>query len=201
MIQSSAAHRAPAIDSIVVRSRSDNPASNVRRLRALPRVQTSIHAMLVCGHKFVPIEVRNVSRGGAGVRLAQALPLGEGVIVHFFDGRAIEARVVWSRLGFGGVEFSKKLDCDDELLGSVPRRKAANETAEIERPIPGQRPEKSQPQQYKSALLAKAERALHRFRTMIVGLFKSRELRRRIKRDQAMIEVACRKQGFSWLSP
>lgn len=201
MIQGSAALRAPAIENNVARSWSEKPGGNVRRLRALPRVQTSIHAMLVCGPRFVPIEIRNLSQGGAGLRLGPSLKLGDGVIVHFPDGRAIAGTMVWSRLGFGGIEFSKKLDCDDELLGSISRRKSAKETAALQRLMIGERPGRSQTQRFMAGQLGKLVTALSRFSTTFVRPFKSRTLRRRIQRERAMIEVACRKQGFSWLSP
>jgi hypothetical protein len=76
--------------------------------RALPRQRVLLRAILAFGgHAFTPEAViRNMTSGGAAVRLEPGLALPSRLhLIELSSGRAHEARVVWQRNGFVGLEL------------------------------------------------------------------------------------------------
>lgn len=182
-------------------AKAGRPADNVRQLRLLQRTKTSIRAVLVCEGQFVPVEIRNISQGGAGLRLNQGVRADDSVALHLPDGRALDGKVRWSRTGFCGVEFSALLPYDDALLGDL----APSQVASAPRQPGVKAGHTSQQSAWGRASTAMSARA-RRFARVAsravnwpANAWTVKLIMRRIRRDRAMILAACRKQGFSWL--
>jgi PilZ domain len=152
--------------------------SNIRRLRLAARTKGKIPAILAKDAEIYPAEIRNVSVGGAGLSCAHSLQTDDAITLHLPAGRTLTAKVVWARMGFCGVAFDEQLAKNDVLLQQDARGHA-------------------------TATIASASRGgdSGNSRTWRVTATIDRFIaRRRQRRAKAMLEVACRKQGFAWLT-
>ena len=171
-------------------------SSNVRKLRIYARRKVIIHALAKWQSAFVPIEVRNISRGGAGLRIQACIAAGIPLVVAMPSGRQISGRVRWSRQGFCGIEFEQPLSHDDELLGeSEPHEPMGADFAAasiVAFPVSGPSGGVKD--------TARGVRAAGRglLQTALEGLQKVCRTSGR-RRRETLMEKACRKQGFSWL--
>ena len=91
--------------------------------RALPRRRTILRGRICYGPKYVisfDCGIRNLSRGGAQLRLAPTQPLpARFALLDVAEGLAFEANLTWRRGELAGVTFSAvhnlRGDVSDEL--------------------------------------------------------------------------------------
>ena len=176
---------------------SQQQSSNVRKLRTSVRRKVNIRALAKWQSTFVPIEVRNISQGGAGLRIRASIAAGAHLLVAMPDGRQISGRVRWSRLGFCGIEFEQPLAGDDELFGELKPREplGADLAAASIVAFPARNPSGG------DAARSRSEPVRDRgpFQSALEGLQKLCKAGGNRQRDK-LVERACRKQGFSWLA-
>lgn len=116
----------PARDKVTVSRRQSllepDPASRdgapngVLRLRIHSRIATKIRAVLYTGATFQAVTIRDISRGGAGLKNCGSLHEDDTVTISLLTGRKIKARVKWWLGGVCGVQFLEPLPEDDALL-------------------------------------------------------------------------------------
>ena len=191
-------------DEVVTKADNANPL-NVRRLRFHGRIEVSIRARVLVDGVRLPVEIRNISRSGAGIRGSLRLPLDGVLSLELPDGRSISALLRWSRSGFFGVQFVECLSQSDPLfengMETSARCDAPGQSAAVV-PFPNQQTsdaERNRPEVAASWALLVTKTAwgqLGRLRRILrpAGPPVARE------RPPVMLERACRKQGFSWLS-
>lgn len=75
--------------------------------RANPRQRTLKGARIVFNDKSSTLDcvVRNLSEGGARLKVASVVGIPDSFSLRFEDGRSFECRVVWRRGEELGVEF------------------------------------------------------------------------------------------------
>lgn len=94
--------------------------------RALRRNRVLLAAKFVYGEdsRFTPeCTIRNLTSGGAAVRFGSDLPLPSPItLVETRSGRAHQARIVWRRGGFIGLELSDTRELRTAALSEPLRR-------------------------------------------------------------------------------
>ena len=177
----------------------NHDVSNVRRLRLLARKKTTISAFASINNNVFPIEIRNISRGGAGIWLANAVEINAPLYIHLISGRTIACRAVWSRLGFCGLMFETPLADADEIH-AIPEtsRHAVADTLPHTQPAPLARHRPTQASS--SQPVVSRQNAIKRAVERLVKAYRAAVEKRRFRRERAMSEIACRKQGYAWLA-
>jgi PilZ domain-containing protein len=85
-------------------------------LRRFKRVPVQIRAVLYFRHRFAPVVIRDISRGGAGFESSASIHENDEVTLTLLNGRELAGRVRWWCNGYCGVQFNSALGQDDELL-------------------------------------------------------------------------------------
>lgn len=182
----------------------EDATSNVRQLRLLARKKTTIAAFATCDGTIFPIEIRNISIGGAGIQLGRAVPNKATLSIHLATGRTIAAVIIWMRFGFCGAEFETPLAEDDELLmaASTARPGAQERMVAAELTPDSSSAELASGPVSLSATNKRLGFIQDAVQSASVALATAIQVARQelgCNRHQRMIEQACRKQGYAWL--
>lgn len=176
------------------------PNATVRRLRAVPRLPANIPAQLKSDRWVQPVEVRNISLTGAGLRGAFDARPGETLTILLQDGRTLSAEVRWSRMGFCGLQFVTALRVDDPLFEGRMLARARSIQTGATAQIISVHSSASDPALPAASMLSVAsspvevqttERPISFFNSVFLTALKAMSPRR--------LERSCRKQGFAWL--
>lgn len=177
---------------------NEHRANNVRTLRLLGRKKTAIHAFASINNNVYPIEIRNISRGGAGIWLAHAVEINAPLNIHLISGRTIACHAVWSRLGFCGLMFETPLADSDELH-AVPETSRQAAAATPPHTQPAQLSQHRPTQAISHQPGVPRQNAIQRAVERLVTAYRAAAAKRRFRQERAMSEIACRKQGYAWL--
>lgn len=89
-----------------------HPADDGKRPRA-PRLDIRGYARLKIGADHWRVEVRDLSQGGAKVKIDDPLPVGEDAVVTVDGLRPVKAIVRWQEFGQAGLEFIPRIAFDE----------------------------------------------------------------------------------------
>ena len=176
------------------------PDATIRRLRAARRLAANIPAQLKSERWVQPVEVRNISLTGAGLRGAFDARPGETLTILLQDGRALQAEVRWSRAGFCGLQFTSPLRVDDPVFDgrmlACTRTMPGGNSAQII-PVHGSASDQQLPAapMLSVAPLPSTRQLDQRSMSIINSVF----LTALKAMSQRRLERSCRKQGFAWL--
>jgi hypothetical protein len=94
---------------------------NLTRRRATERRRCLLASRIVFGPEGFTVEatIRDVSEGGARIRLGSQMPLPREFRVILRDGACLEAEIVWRRGAELGVRFLGPVDLTDPTDASV----------------------------------------------------------------------------------
>ncbi len=167
--------------------------TNIRLLRVWHRVPTRIDVDVMTGQGNYAGVIRDISRHGAGLTGSFGVTRKDRVTLHFSDGRLIQAQVRWHRGNRCGVSFAEPLAVGDALvrdpddLDPTPQQQGAARVAE----------------QPASSLKRYVDLTVQMLVRMLLDDNRQAltAMRERVQsREAQMVERACRKQGFAWLS-
>jgi PilZ domain len=174
--------------------------TNIRRLRLLKRQRVQLAALAETAEGHVAVEIKNISQTGAGLLATAHFARNEEILLHLPGGRELRAHVRWRRLGFCGVEFDAPLAFDDPVLPGLSPRVGASD--QVWTPAA---PERTLTPQFPALqTIVRAHNRARRTLALPAGRLhtwlKARSIWRELRRHQRLIEAACRKQGFAWLT-
>lgn len=159
--------------------------NNVRRLRLLARTRTNIAAVASTADNCFPVTIRNLARGGAGLRISGHAVVGDVWCLHLPGGPRVTGTIRWHRLGFCGIEFDREI-----TVGAVIGPDGDGNTPAVRRDAT------SGPAKVIRDRLDAIVSASNSFAAKISAA----RLRRQLGRESRVVERACRKQGYSWLT-
>ncbi len=176
-----------------------------RFCRALPGkpVQGLVQLLLFDGVKFSQVEVVNSSSATVGLRVTNSLVPGQPVRLYWPSGQTHDAAVAWWCRGFAELDLTS-CGLDDVVHPENVTVEIGSDAHWAEFPHPT---DVTADKSYLSSRWQKARDAVHAPRRLLPNLFArlvrsftKRRIKRRFRRRQAMIDAACRKQGYAWLA-
>lgn len=164
---------------------------NVRQLRLEARKKFSVPASLTAAGMSHAVEILNLSRGGVCLSAPLECSTGQAITLQI-PGQAIKsAKIVWMRSGFAGVQFDEPLSQQDYptlpsegTIAQVPAQTGGRSRADM--------------QQMRPSITAMRVDFISSFTAWLGNQHQLRH-DRRVARGHRLAEMACRKQGFSWL--
>jgi PilZ domain len=100
----------------MVRTISNDIASNIRLLRHHERYSVNIRALLHLRDRFQTTTIRDISIGGANLEGAFAVVPGDRIVLQLNNYRTLNAEVKWWACGRCGIAFERALTDSDPLL-------------------------------------------------------------------------------------
>lgn len=167
-------------------SRRQVGSTKVRMLRGWRRSEVQIEAVIVSGGRRQKAVIRDLSRYGAGLVVRGFVQLSEEVVIETSIGLTIRARIRWRVADRLGVAF------DHPLAAVAPKQKLGNHSGLLDalRRMTWQRLG-----HVSIRWLATARRGIREFARRTREWSRARAGRH----ERAMIQRACRRQGFAWL--